>query len=408
MRTRTRILAALAAIATVGTVGTAVTPAAANERPDIMGSVESWSGAKLAGVEIQALVEPDAQTINDMPAGTTSLPRVVGSAVTNAAGVFQLKITDEAAVASAGDSDGLVSVILTGQTPEGQVYFRTRMTPREQGGFVAYQPDVDGDTGAENVAQLRKEGRENRQSRTTGVTNGIPQLRLTPLPAAKTTAPGSVTTLGFDPNAWCSGNYWWYKKVEGTSGRNVTLMNQATASKTTGKFTYTSSVETSLEASVTTSGSFAASVGMMKGTTTAMTISLPSPASTNAEWYVGFEFNLYDIWCGSPTGAQWWSQYTEYRPWRPDGGASRRTWTPFTCNTANQSTLGPGAEVKVAKDQTVTKTGSFTTGGVSMKAQQKWTSSAAVEYKAINATTSYGLCGDGAKYPYAVSRTRQT
>ena len=70
--------------------------------------------------------------------------------------------------------------------------------------------------------------------------------------------------------------------------------------------------------------------------------------------------------------------------------------------------LGPGAWTKVATNQSVTKSGSFTLGGASMKAQQKWTSIATVEYEAINRDTAYGLCGDGAKYPYAVSRTRQT
>jgi hypothetical protein len=388
-------------------------PSSAEKQPDINGKVLDLTGKGLAGVTVVASVEPAAATLPEAPAGTISVPETVGSAVTNGSGVFHLAFSDLEAVQSATLSDQTVSVILSASTPNGQVYHRVRLQATANGRYVAYQADVEADTAPSYLAALRHEGRDMSQSRIDGVSMGVPNLTLVPLPstAAGPPSPGKAAR-SFDPDIWCrgTGGNWYFKKSASTAGRNVALMDQATAGKTKGHFQYFSSGSTSLEMGVTNrNGGLEATTGFSKGTTTSFTINIPISTSTQAQWWVGWDFNLYDVMCQDPTdGSQYWSGYTEYRPWRSDGSSSHRSWTPFSCNTAYQSSLGAGAQVTVAAGNTVTKQAAFGLGGANLRAQQTWNSSAEVGYQAINTSTAYGLCGDGAKYPYSVSRTRQT
>jgi hypothetical protein len=388
-------------------------PSSAESRPDIHGKVLDLDGKGLAGVTVVASVEPDASTLLEAPAGTASVPEQVGSAVTNGGGVFHLTFSNPEAVQSATLSDQTVSVILSASTPAGQVFHRVRLQATATGRYVAYEADVEADTAPSYRAALRAEGRDKSQSRIDGVSMGVPNVVLVPLPSTDgATAAGKAARGSFDPDIWCrgTGGNWFFKKAAGTAGRNPALMDQATAGKTNGHFKYYSSGSTSLEMAVTNrAGDFVVATGFAKGTSTSLTLSAPISTGTNAQWWVGWDFNLYDVQCQDPTdGSQYWSGYTEYRPWRPDGSIGRRAWTPFTCNTAYQSSLVQGAEVTVAKGNTVTKSASFALGGANLRSQQSWSTTVEVGYKAINASTGYGLCGDGAKYPYSVSRTRQT
>lgn len=121
----------------------------------------------------------------------------------------------------------------------------------------------------------------------------------------------------------------------------------------------------------------------------------------NYSWYIGCDFDAYDLWCGSPTGAQWNSGYTEWHPSEWDGGGSHRTWTPFKCNNSDVSTIGPGGKASYSNNVTTTKTGSFGIGKaglLNMKLTQTWSGTQTVTYEAVNSKTSYVICGDGKRY----------
>lgn len=186
-------------------------------------------------------------------------------------------------------------------------------------------------------------------------------------------------------------------------------MDQATAGKTTGRFKYYASGSTSLEMAVTNrADDFVVATGFGKGTSTSLTLSAPSPREPLRGGTSGGTSTSTTSSARTQQMARSTGPGTEYRPWRPDGFIGRRLWDPFTCNTAYQSSLSAGPEVTVAKGYTVTKSASFGMGGANMRAQQLWSTTVEVSYKLINTSTGYGLCGDGAKYPYSVSRTRQT
>jgi hypothetical protein len=175
---------------------------------------------------------------------------------------------------------------------------------------------------------------------------------------------------------------------------------------------YETSKATSLEVGLTgPGGDFAGSVGMSKGKTISGTLELPIGKKTNAEWYIGYDFDAYDLWCGSTTGAKWNSGYTEWRPAQWDGGGSRRNWSPFACKPQFASTIGPGGKATYSNNITTTKTGSFTVGkgtALNMKLTQTWSGTQTVTYEAVNSTTAYSICGDGKKYVNGPARTRQT
>jgi len=384
-----------------------ISPAAfADTRNTITGTVLSPDGTPLAGVRVFASVETDAQQLPDAPVGTVSVPTVVGSSVTDATGGFSLPVTGLAAVRRASDSDGIASVILNADTPSGQVYFRTQTVLSPSGELTEYKQDVASSGSTVKAAQ----------SRTLAAPGRAPRVRLVTLPIhlprAKPALQGrKAVAEEVDPTTKCSGNYSFYKKA-GTAGRNVALLNQATGDKTTGTFKYESSKQTSLEVGLTgAENEFIGSVGMSKGKTTSGSLLLPIGKKTNAEWYIGYDFDAMDLWCGNlSTGFTYRSGYTEWRPSQWDGGGSHRNWTPFTCNSDYRSTIGPGGTASYANNVTTTKNGSFGLGkgnALNMKLTQTWSGTQTVTYKAINEDTAYVICGDGKKYVNGPARSRQ-
>jgi hypothetical protein len=190
----------------------------------------------------------------------------------------------------------------------------------------------------------------------------------------------------FDPDVWCGGHHWYLKKSKDVVGRNVALADVSTGSKTTGEFSYEST----------------------KGTTASATITSRIKKNTNAEHWVSFDFNLYDVWCqNNTTFVKWWSGYTEYRVKGFSGNYSWRLWTPFACQNANKSVIGQDTDVKISDKKTTTKNAAFGFGKGNLKATQTWTATQTVTYKKIpTIDDSYTLCGDTGKYYQGVSRTR--
>jgi hypothetical protein len=379
----------------------------ADTRDAIVGTLMAPNGTALAGVQIYASVETTAQQLPDAPVGTVSVPTVVGSAVTDASGNFTVPVTDLAAVRQASDSDGIASVILSGDSSSGHVYFRTQTVLSASGDLTEYR---------QQAASATVGAKAGRSSVVAAAAGRVPHVRLVALPILKprirkAATGGKSAAADIDPTIKCSGNYSYYKKV-GTSGRNVTLLNQATAAKTTGTFKYETSKETSLEVGLTgPDDAFVGSVGMSKGKTVSGSLELPISKNTNAEWYIGYDFDAYDLWCGNlSTGFEYNSGYTEWRPSQWDGGGARRSWTPFTCNASYRSTIGEGGKASYANNVTTTKTGSFGIGkstALNMKLTQTWSGTQTVTYEAVDKDTSYVICGDGKKYINGPARTRQ-
>jgi hypothetical protein len=450
---------------------------AASDTSVMTGTLVAPSGVALAGVTITASVEPNAQQMADFPAGTEVKTVPIGTAVTTAAGSFSLSTSNVQAAVTAIDDESVVAIVLTAETTEGQLFYRTRLVYKAPATLQAYQPDVDTD-----LADT-----DSTRSRITGVnSDGIVALTLvtttvtpnqvivsTPPPSTEPSedlpvlnppnckktntcldldtepitgsptpgAPESVivdpprtdrpeynpptavqkvkmSTLSaseasaqgsYDPDIWCGGNHWYRKKSADTVGRNVAIFDQATKSKTTGYFNYELTKSTSLEIGVTNrAGSLAATFGMSKGSSTTASVEAPIGTNTNAEWWVSYVFNIYDVMCQSnTTGAKWWSGYSEYRAKKFDGSSSHRSWTVFTCNTDNARPLGQGYTATISKGKTATKTHAFAIGGTDLKATQGWGSSASVKFIAKTSTTSYTLCGSGGIWSDPVSRVRQ-
>lgn len=402
-----RLAQAAGASAVAVALTVSASPAAFADTPNtIGGTVLSPDGTPLAGVQVFASVETNAQQLPDAPVGTVSVPTVVGSSVTDASGSFSLPVTGLAAVRQASDSDGIASVILNADTPSGQVYFRTQTVLSPAGELTEYKQDAASSTTGVKTAQ----------SRVLAAPGRAPRVRLVALPIhlsrAKPAVRGQKSVASdIDPTTKCSGNYSFYKKA-GTSGRNVTVLNQATGAKTTGTFKYESSKLTSLEVGLTGSDNgFVGSVGMSKGKTTSGSLELPIGKNTNAEWYIGYDFDAMDLWCGNlSTGFTYRSGYTEWRPAQWDGGGARRPWTPFTCNNSYTSTIGQGGKATYSNNVTTTKNGSFGIGKtttLNMKLTQTWSGTQTVTYAAINADTSYVICGDGKRYVNGPARSRQ-
>jgi hypothetical protein len=112
------------------------------------------------------------------------------------------------------------------------------------------------------------------------------------------------------------------------------------------------------------------------------------------------------------TGATWWSGRSQYRPKGFDGNSATRKWTPFSCQSKNQSYIGGDTDVSVSNKKTATKTGAFSFGGDglkgNLKASQTWTGAQTVTFKkAPNTGDGYSLCGNTGKYFNAVSGVRQ-
>jgi len=454
----------------------------------ITGKVLTPGGAPLAGVTLEADVEPNPDQLANLPAGATVTPVPIASAVTGTSGAFTLSVTDFGPVAQAADSDGLVSLVLSAPTDDGQVFYRTRMVYTAPGRLIAYTPDVtaeatDADTtrarttsvsaaGVPDVVLVTLQATPNDPPTTpapapttdvpTPTPTKCPKLQICtfepngdtttgggatdettseatePAPAepaivdaprtdqqvyappadslvktADTTQQASTATAAakksFDPDVWCGGHHWYLKKSKDLVERNVSLADVSTGSKTTGEFSYESTKDTSLEIGVTgKNNEIVASLGMSKGKTASATITSRIKKNTNAEHWVSFDFNLYDVWCQhNTTYVKWWSGYTEYRVKGFSGNYSWRRWTPFTCQSANKNFIDQDADVKIADKKTSTKNGSFGFGSHgSLKATQTWTATQTVTYKNIPGNTGYNLCGDTGRYYTGVSRTR--
>lgn len=457
----------------------------------ITGKVLTPGGSPLAGVTLEADVEPNPDQLADLPAGATVTPVPVASAVTGTSGAFTLAVTDFSAVAQAADSDGLVSLVLSAPTDDGQVFYRTRMAYTAPDKLVAYEPDVtaeatDADTsrarttsvsaaGVPDVTLVTLQATPNdppptpAPAPTTDVPTPTPQPTKCPKLQICTFEPNGDSTTGditgettseeptepapaepvivdaprtdqpvyappadslvktsnttqvstgaaaasakksFDPDVWCGGNHWYLKKSKDIVERNVALADVSTGSKTTGEFIYESTKDTSLEIGVTgKKNEVVASLGMSKGKTASATITNRIKKNTNAEHWVSFDFNLFDVWCqNNITYVKWWSGYTEYRVKGFSGNYSWRPWTPFTCKDANKNLIDQDTDVKIADKKTSTKNASFGFGThVSLKATQTWTTTQTVTYKNIPGNNGYNLCGDTGKYFTGVSRTR--
>lgn len=402
-----------------------VPAARADAVSQINGFLISEDGVRLEGVTVRAHVEPDAAILVDLPAGSVVRRTEVGSAVTGKSGVFQLKIEDVGR-ATAAAVDGLVAVYLTADTSVGQVYFKVSLAVSEANGrLIAYPPDVSADADPTWDAQLRREGREARQSYIVGAGNGIPQIRLVAMKSSRRTgetgitgevafASGMSAAGSYAPDVWCGGNYWFLKDTGLNSGRNVGLMNQYTGTKTTGEFNYKSSALTKGETSITYKNLYIeTTLGFNQTQTSASSVTLPLPSSTGAEWYVSHDFRLYDYMCQSGA-TTWWSGYTENRMIKTTWNTSRRTWTPFTCsgNASHEVYFGPGGKLEIAVGKTTTKSAAFAFAGGGLRAQATWSGTndmtKKVVYKNVTSATVSTICGDGA-HPVngSPSRTRQ-
>ena len=109
---------------------------------DLVGTISTPSGERLPGVTVEAAVEPTAEQLSALAAGTEVSPVPIGSAVTDSSGAFKMTVSNPAAIANGRDDEGLVAVVVSAPTAGGQVFYRTRMAVTPAGKLDGYQPDV--------------------------------------------------------------------------------------------------------------------------------------------------------------------------------------------------------------------------------------------------------------------------
>jgi hypothetical protein len=441
--------------------------------PTITGSITTPAGAAVGGAEVHASVEPSPQQMTDAPAGAELVPTPIGSTMTDADGAFALTVTDIRPLVAATDEDGLASVVLDSATPEGQVFYRLRLKITGSELPTANTADIatDGNLSASGLssivginaasgpavqlvttdftpdsatpASMEQAGEafassERAEAVRDEIECALMQVAgagcIAPEPTTDTSpaetivkrprtdqpaygAPGTPTfsasrSGGLDGDIWCGGEHWFLRKSKDVATLHPTLMNQATGSKTKGTFKYETTKSTSLEIGVTNkAGNIVATLGMTKGKTTTASVSSSIGKKVNAEWWISYDFNLFDVMCQNRTTLQkWWSGYTELRPKGFGGSSSRRNWKQFTCQSKYKSSFGEDYTATVAKGVTTTRTGSFTWGSTAagnMKLSQTWGSTQTVSYSSINSTTSFSLCGYKGKWFQGVTKTRQ-
>lgn len=375
--------------------------AQAESRASLTGTLRAPGGKALGGVQLLASVEPTTEELLALPAGAEVRNVPIGTATTTASGQFRLRITNVEAVNEATDAEGLVSVFLTAETPEGQLFHRLQM-PNPGSGQLRVQQDNPAAVALDLVTtQVTPDQKPDAKAAAFSAAATNREVR-TDRPAYRGT-PGDR-----DGDIWCQGNHWYLKKSRDVVNRNVALMDQATGSRTTGSFSYATTKATSLEIGVTNrAGKLTTTLGMTKGKTTEASVEAPIGRRTKAQWWVGYTFNIYDVMCDNNSGTTWWSGYSEYRPKKFNGNASRRSWKPFKCKSANSRALGPGFTATVSKGRTATKSAAFKMGDGTLRASQSWGSSQTVRFHAKDDTTSYALCGSNGIWSDGVSRVRQ-
>lgn len=416
--------------------------------PTLTGTLRTPDGQPIANALITVSVEPPSNALADLPEGSEVHPTDVGWAYSWEDGRFDTWIADPATLIAARDEDGLIALVLSAPTEQGQIFYRSRVVLGDDGVVRPYAEDV--------AADADPEERQSSMSAMLVSTNGRPafdlvsmqvgpnETRQTPVvengsscptglicatgAALDTTDPArtdrpvySEATVAentlyaapgkkWDPDIWCGGHHWYLKKSRDKIGRNVALSNQYTGANTTGTFEYKTSKNTAVEVGVTNrSNTLVGTLGMEKGKTTTAQINSEIPRNTKAEWWVSFGFNLYDLMCQNrTTGVKWWSGYTQTRPKGFTGNFSRRLWTPFTCQNKYRNIIGGKSKILVAEDKTSTRTGAFALGSSvgNLKATQKWTSTVSVGYQAVNAN-GFNICGYKGRWQSGVAKTRE-
>lgn len=122
------------------------------------GTLVSPAGDPVAGAIVEASVEPSAQDLADLPAGAEVSTVPIGTATTAATGAFALRVTDFRPVAQAADDESVVSIMLSAETPQGQLLYRVRMLFTAPDKLAAYQPDVESDVESPDASRSRLVG----------------------------------------------------------------------------------------------------------------------------------------------------------------------------------------------------------------------------------------------------------
>lgn len=409
--------AALASLAVVGFAIAGIAAPAAATAPAVVGHLVDTTGAPLPGEVVSASVETmSAEELAAAPVGTISYSTEVGSATTDRAGNFRVRIENLAAVEEAVDDTNLVSILFTSApSAGGQAYYRVRMELRDNGRLVAYAPDIASDTDPGWIADLRAEGRSNTQSVLVGQAQGVPQLKLVAGAAGEPATTGGIGIQSVDYARYCGTTQWGWRRTDNLVNKEVFLARTYSMNRTTVSWGWDSTATTSIEYGVQRQSDYAfmASAGFSRGSSMGVNIDGAGTVNQNLAWWVGYRFRAYDIMCleTNPTLREVYSGYREWRPEAHNGAAGSRAWTVFACNPANRSPLdGSITGVQISANKTATSRWAFTIGTSGLRAQQTWdntqTSGERVRYNRFGAG-AWALCGETGTYPTAQSRTRE-
>jgi hypothetical protein len=188
--------------------------------------------------------------------------------------------------------------------------------------------------------------------------------------------------------------------------RWVPFQRTQTLGKTRATYSWETTSNTKID--VATDGKFgAAKVGLAASSTNTTSGGWSSALPTNTSRRVDadWEYRRHDIWCTPLTGPQYYSGQWQWRPHR---------WTAGNRNVNSQPALTckSGTRVKisnttwVAQSTTVDYSGYFSIAGVSLKSQQKNSSSHKLSFQPTTSTGAH-LCGT-TDYPVSSAQVRET
>ena len=225
----------------------------------VAGTVEGADGAPAAGVPVAIRVWPDSETLGKLPIGASVPTQIVGTAVTDGSGGYELRVDPSKSVSKLADRNGIVSFDVVAGSGEASTSFATTRTAGE----------LSTTTAAARTAKP-----------------SVSTVDLT-LPASAAAAKGEAAAVA------CQ-----LKKLA-TYGPKWTVVGETyTHPGSTAAFTYTSGSSSTLGIGVSSGGGAFTAGGTTSVSSTA-TLGFPTtPVNSARQWRTQFRYDKFTDLCG--------------------------------------------------------------------------------------------------------------
>ena len=229
----------------------------------VAGTVEGADGAPAAGVPVAIRVWPDSETLGKLPIGASVPTQIVGTAVTDGSGGYELRVDPSKSVSKLADPNGFVSLEVVAGTGASSSTFSL--------------PRAASDLASSGAAR--------------STAPAVSQVDLA-LSAQSEAASVAKSELAAAPAVACS-----LQKLATYGGKWTVVGETYTHPGSTAKFTYTAGSTSSLGIAVSTGGVFSASGSST--VTNSATIGFPTtPVNSARQWRTQFRYDKFTDLCG--------------------------------------------------------------------------------------------------------------